>query len=343
MKSSDKILVLNVDRDNDLGQKAGVKGPVVGREGVLRAANELGLADPECSDFNGIFQALKTYDEMRKQYTTEIAILTGDKSVGVKSDRLVSEQLDSILKKYQANYVVLVTDGSEDEHVLPVIQSKVPILSVKRVVVRQADELQSIYFKVKDFLHETLEDPKISRLLFGIPAVILIMYAVFGLEGWRLMLGFIGLYLFLKGFKLDRYLLRAFGELESSFENRKFAFFGYVAGLLLVAIATYRGYLIALESSAMGPIETAAGFVNRTIFIYFMGGTIAWVARNTSVKKRSKGKIAAIPLFGFAITLVAYTASQMILNPGLMSLTFILSIIGGFFLMLAAVILDWKG
>jgi len=343
MKSSDRILVLNVDRDNDIGQKTGIKGPIIGRENVLKAGNEMGLADPECSDFNAIFQAAKTYDEMKKQYATEIAVLTGDKNVGVKSDRIIGEQLRNVLEKFHANYAVLVTDGSEDERIMPVIQSKVPILSVKRVVVKQADQIQSIYFKAKDFLKETLDDPKVSRLVFGIPAIMLIIYAIWGLEGWRLMLGIIGAFLFIKGFKLDDYVLGAGRELESSFRQRKFAFFGYVVGMTLFVLATWRGYFGILEHSGSGMLEMAAGFVTHSVYLYFLGGTIAWTGKSATLKKRRPGRIAAIPLFGLAITLVAYTASEVIINPASTGLYFILSIVGGFILMLAAVILEWKG
>ena len=42
-----RILVLTVDRDNDLGIKTSIRGPVVGRRQVLTAALKLGIADPE--------------------------------------------------------------------------------------------------------------------------------------------------------------------------------------------------------------------------------------------------------------------------------------------------------
>ena len=45
-----KILVLCVDRDDDIGVKTGIKGPLVGRDDNLAAATKLGLADPEDSD-----------------------------------------------------------------------------------------------------------------------------------------------------------------------------------------------------------------------------------------------------------------------------------------------------
>jgi putative membrane protein len=343
MKSADKILVLNVDRDDDIGQRISVRGPIMGRESVLKTGVEMGLKDPESSDFNGIFQTVKVYDEMKKQYNVEVAIITGDRDVGIKSDRIIGEQLKSVLSRFQANFVVLVTDGSEDEHVLPVIQSKVPILSVNRVVVRQADELQSIYFKVKDFLKESLEDPKVSRLVFGIPAIALIIYAIFGFEGWRLILGVVGAYLFIRGFKLDNYILRMFGEFEYSFHHRRFAFFGYVVGIAIAIFAIYRGYSNAVDALGLGWVNIAAEFISHSVYYLFLAGTIPWIARNVSTKKRRARKIAAIPLFGFAITMVAYTAVDMILNPAATEYGFILSIILGFILLLAAVLLEWKG
>ena len=60
----DNLLVICVDRDNDLGKKAGVKGPVIGREKNLEAASKLALADPTESDANSIFAAVKKYDEV---------------------------------------------------------------------------------------------------------------------------------------------------------------------------------------------------------------------------------------------------------------------------------------
>ena len=49
-----RTLVITVDRDNDLGQKTAIRGPVVGRKQVLTAALKLGIADPEESDTNAI-------------------------------------------------------------------------------------------------------------------------------------------------------------------------------------------------------------------------------------------------------------------------------------------------
>ncbi|NDF28806.1 MAG: DUF373 family protein [Nitrososphaeria archaeon] len=58
-----RLLVICVDRDNDVGDKAGVLTPVVGRNPCIEAAQKLALQDPEDADANSIFYAIKTYGE----------------------------------------------------------------------------------------------------------------------------------------------------------------------------------------------------------------------------------------------------------------------------------------
>ena len=55
-------LVLCIDRDNDLFEKAKVSGPIVGREANLNAAIKLALADPTDTDSNTIFRAVVLAD-----------------------------------------------------------------------------------------------------------------------------------------------------------------------------------------------------------------------------------------------------------------------------------------
>ena len=61
-----KTLVLCIDRDNDFGEKAGIRSPIIGRESNLSAANSLMLADAEDSDSNALFSAISTYDSLVK-------------------------------------------------------------------------------------------------------------------------------------------------------------------------------------------------------------------------------------------------------------------------------------
>jgi putative membrane protein len=55
-------LIIAIDRDDDLGRKAGIESPVIGRDNVLHAAIKFATTDPEDSDVNTIFGAIKIYD-----------------------------------------------------------------------------------------------------------------------------------------------------------------------------------------------------------------------------------------------------------------------------------------
>ena len=132
-------IVLVIDRDNDLGRKAGINSPVIGRQSNLISAIKLAEVDPEDSDLNTIFGAIKLYDELkRKGEDVEIVTICGDEKVGVVSDEKIAEQLDFIKEKLKAKSVVVVTDGSEDEFVLPIISSRLRIDGVNRIIVKQS-------------------------------------------------------------------------------------------------------------------------------------------------------------------------------------------------------------
>jgi putative membrane protein len=340
----DNILVLSVDRDNDLGEKTSFDGPVFGRPDVVRAATELGISDPEDSDFNAIFQGVKLHDEIKKQHNTELVVLTGHRNVGIESDKEITKQLEGVLKKFKADYAILVTDGAEDDHVIPIIQSMVPIMSVKRVIVKQSEQLESTYYKIKDFMSESLDNPKFSRLVFGLPAVILVLFAIFGAEGGRIILGILGAYLLIKGFKLEKYFTSVFDELRTTLTRRRFAFFTYMVALIFAGLASYRGYEAITEWLNIGFFETASSFVVASIYFYFLAGAIAWIGHSISIgsKRRGGRKIVSVPIFGFAVSLVIYNAANIILVPQLSMLTFIFSIVMGFGLMFVALFIEWK-
>ena len=56
-----KILILNVDRDDDFGRKVKIKSPIIGWEEYLKAAEKLALEEPEVSDVNSLFAAISLY------------------------------------------------------------------------------------------------------------------------------------------------------------------------------------------------------------------------------------------------------------------------------------------
>ncbi len=235
-----KSLILCVDRDNDLGRKTKIEGPVIGKNACLEAAISLARADPLDTDANTMFEAVKTYEQLKKEgKKVEVAILTGDVKVGLKSDEKIVVQLKKALKGCKG--VVFVSDGADDEQLIPIIQSYATILNVKRVVVKQAERLESVYYTVLDFIKRVLKDKELSRLVLGVPGIAAVIYALLGAEGWRLIVGFVGAYLILKGLQLETHIDAWIQEIKVSLRHGRPSFFIYLISILLFTVALATG------------------------------------------------------------------------------------------------------
>ena len=49
---------------------------------------------------------------------------------GVVADRKMIKELNIVLEEFNANGVILVTDGFADQELVPIIQSRIPITSI---------------------------------------------------------------------------------------------------------------------------------------------------------------------------------------------------------------------
>jgi len=171
-----KTLVLCVDRDDDVGTKTDLKGPLIGRDENLAGATKLGIADPEDSDVNTILTAIAVYDERVKlKEDSEIATITGDARVGPISDRILTQQLERVLEEVKPDRAFLVSDGAEDEYIFPMVSSRIRVDHVRRVFVRQSPAIESTYYMIV----RAMRDPKIRRkIVFPIGLAILLFSAI---------------------------------------------------------------------------------------------------------------------------------------------------------------------
>ena len=173
-----RILVLCVDRDDDLGSKAGINGPVIGREENIESALALGLADPEEVDTNTILSGLQLYDDLVKRgMDAEIATISGDSHVGFQSDLILATQLENVLEVVKPDRAILVSDGVEDEAIYPVISSRIKIDSVRRVYVKQSKSIEGTYYLIV----KTLQDEKMRRKWVVPLSLVLIIWGMLSL------------------------------------------------------------------------------------------------------------------------------------------------------------------
>ena len=230
-----KTLVLCIDRDNDFGEKAGCKSPIVGRDDNLKAAQMLALTDPEDSDANCLFAAITTYDELDD---AEIVTICGDKSVGLKSDMKIARQLDEILEKIKPERLILVTDGAEDEYIIPIIESRMKIDVVKRVIVKQSQTLEGTYYLIK----RLMDDEKLQRRFMLPVAIILLIWgiaAIFGAVsiGTSVILIVLGLYLLVRVFHLENVITRMGREIVTGLRMGRMTIFSSVLAIFIIVIA----------------------------------------------------------------------------------------------------------
>ncbi|MBI1973271.1 DUF373 family protein, partial [Candidatus Micrarchaeota archaeon] len=249
-----RVLVLCVDRDDDLGKKARVRGPIIGREKNIEAAEKLLLADPSEADANTMFDAVKTFGEMRN--AVDVVTLTGHPSRGFKADSNVRKQLDLVLKRYSVDGVYLVTNGADDDQLIPVIQSRIKILGKKNSIVREAKTLKSGYFVVKEFIR----DPSIARLLFGMPGLILLIVALFQDLGVKIVVFVIGAYLILKGFGIEEAVVSYSRNFRRTTSVERASFPLYIGALLMFLLSLWGAYEKFSAAKEMLPL-TLAGVV----------------------------------------------------------------------------------
>jgi len=208
----ERILVVVIDYDDDLG-RVGLETPIVGVEKVSETAYSYALARPEDSDVNALFSAIKIYREMEGQgYSVEIAVVSGDQRGGLRAVERIRRQLIEIANIVGAKAVVIVSDGGEDEKIIPVIESIIPVYYVKTVVIEQSRSVEQAYILVWRYIRKILEEPRLSRVAIGYPGFLMVLIgvmALFNLLQQALLAAviFLGVVMIVRGFNLEDVLL----------------------------------------------------------------------------------------------------------------------------------------
>lgn len=251
---AERTLVLCVDRDDDLGVKAGIETPVLGREENINAAVSLALRDPEEPDANAMFEAVRIFDRLTETVEREggecqIATVAGSELGGVGADRKLVSEFNEVLKTFSATDIVLVIDGFTDEAILPLIQSRVPVTSVRRITVRHSQSIEETAWLFSRYLKMLIETPRYARIALGLPGILIIVIGILSVFNllvytWIAFLIVLGFLLVVKGFGIDkaaRSLYIWVREYTPPPFPVQIAGFSAVTGVLLVGIGFYQG------------------------------------------------------------------------------------------------------
>ena len=283
--TANKLLVICIDRDDDLGRKTGISTPVVGRNACIEAAQRLALEDPEDADSNSIFFAVKTYEDLvSKGYEAQVITVTGVENRGVQADEKVASEIKSVLKKFSANGAVIVSDGEDDEMVIPVIQNVIPVISVQRVVMQVSRTIEHSYAVFGKFLKLVMYNPKYSKFFLGVPGILLLIGGIGAVTGYNVEI-FAVLITILGG----AFLIRAF-DIDKAWSNwakptpEGFTrMFTLITGLILIAASVPAGITTVSPENISGDVGIINLITDEVVIGQFVSGMIPflWIGLGT--------------------------------------------------------------
>lgn len=354
----EKILIINVDRDDDLGRKTGISTPVVGRDKCLEAGLRLMLADPEEADANAICAAVSEFDKLKeKGYECEVAILSGTPEGDFEADQKMLRQARALLQAIKPEGVMLVSDGVEDEKILPILQTMAPIISTRRVVIKHSASVEESYEVLGRYLKMLIYESKYSRYILGIPGVLLVLYGIFA--SLKLYTDFLYIFAFvvggmfvIRGFGLDNMLSRA--RKRTFFMAR---FFAFIASVILGIVAIVEGYTAVTALPVWGQIQSnpslyytyfglLAGTFIQSSAILFWVGIAANIVVDAAYHGLQKSAKIARDLIALAALVLMYTPvlalAALLENPARSAVPIVSLLLAGLAVVLVLVYLAYN-
>lgn len=284
--SRNRILVLCIDRDDDIGSKGGVKTPIMGRDHCVEAGLRLAIEDPEDPDANAIFGAVKAYEKLvSKGYDSEVALVAGKRDRGIEADEKIGIELNHVLNRFHANAAAIISDGEDDEAVVPVIQTMIPVISVQRIIIKHSRSVEYSYAVLGRYIKMLVYDPRYSKFFLGVPGALLVvsgLATVLGLtrEALALVMSILGGAFIIRAFDIDKSL----GSLGRPTPTGFIRIFSVFAGVLIILVSIVNG-LSNIPGEVL--IQKDMNFIdiitNRVIIGNFVHGTIAlmWIGIGT--------------------------------------------------------------
>jgi putative membrane protein len=260
-------LVVCVDRDGGLGPA----GPVVGWEAVQALVTDVGVDDPEDSRVNCLLETLRVARDLRDGGEESIVAVVSGGGDGVNSDRTVARQTDQLVEEYEPDAAIVVTDSASGERLVPIIESRVRVDAVDRVVVRQSHDIQSTYYLLKQFLGDeelrgTVLVP-IGAALLAFPVLLLLAESV--TVAVSAIAAVIGTFLLYKGLGIDDFVSTLPRRVRDAFYSGQVSLVTYVVGAGLALAGVFAGGI-----SANG-METTNVLLLSIRFVY---DSIPWFA-----------------------------------------------------------------
>jgi putative membrane protein len=240
-------------------------GPLVGVDAVRDLVVEAGVEDPEDSRVNCLLETLRVARDIEAGGEEAVVAVVSGRGTGdpVAADRAVARQTDELVDRFAPDSAVVVIDSAEDERLVPIVESRIRVDAVDRVVVRQAHDIESTYYLLKQFLGDeelrgTVLVP-IGVTLLVFPLLLLLADSV--TLAVSAIAAVIGVFLLYKGLGVDDFLARLPGLLREAFYSGQVSLVTYVVGAGLALVGVFAGVIGVSGMVDPVPLLVAMRFV----------------------------------------------------------------------------------
>ncbi|WP_280587993.1 DUF373 family protein [Halorubrum sp. Boch-26] len=319
-------LVICIDRSGTIGRATNVPMPVAGWEAVRSLVTDAGLSDPEDASVNCLLESLRVARDLRdEREESVVAVVSAESDTAVGADRSIASQLDDLVDRYDPRAAVVVVDSAEDEQVLPIVESRIPVDSVDRVVVRQARDIESTYYLLKQFLAD--EQLRSTVLVpFGIALLLLpaLFYWFSPAEAVAGVAGLLGAALLYKGLAIDRFVGGMPERVREALYAGQVSIVTYVVAGGLALVGGFFGVLSASVLRGVPTLVEAVEFTYAAVPWFAVAGVTAAVGRLLDELIRDEGirtPYLNLPFVIVAVSLVVrgfagyFLAQEAILDP----------------------------
>ncbi|AFH43183.1 DUF373 family protein [Fervidicoccus fontis] len=293
-----KVLLLVVDRDNDIERVTGKSTPIFGKDDVFKIAVEFALKSPEDSDLNVMFSALQLYEKLRNEgMDVEIAVVGGHETDSIKADMKIRDAVKFLKEKTGVTGIIMVSDGTEDELTLPVIETILPVISIKRVVVEQWRGVEETYILIGKYLKKAIFEPRFSKIFLGLPGAIILAFVILDFFGYIqygvMVAGFlIGGAMIIRGFNLESKIYELWASSPIMFISSTIATIFLISGAVIFGYTLYSEYNIRSWGEAL---QSATPLIGLSIFSIYIGkGIVKIIERNIRIWRDVLGMIVTL-------------------------------------------------
>jgi putative membrane protein len=256
---------------------------------------------------------LKKYRDMGRE--VELATICGDKMVGMQSDANLIRQFYAVLDQFTPDTVVLVSDGAEDEVILPLISQRIQIEHIARVVVKQQQNLESTYY----IIMEAIKNPKIGKKIIVPIASMFIIWGLLMIWGqpnvaFGLMITVMAFFLIIKALNIESQIGRIFDDLQDAMRTRRYLLFGgVIISVILIMIGVAYGFLRARDESEAVPfalsfVEGVWPFILSSAFLYTLGNSLDTYFRTGKFVRSTLVILLSLAALGF----ITYTTVRFL-------------------------------